>query len=436
MSQPGPNAPIQIPDAGRRIACPERAIRAELDRILHSPAFSGSRRSQHFLQYVVEKTLESQMTALKERNLAIDLFGRPPSANLSEDTIVRVSAREVRRRLQQFYASAEGARAQVQIRLPAGTYVPEFLPPETPQGHRHRPDACSTGLAAASAQGSRLPACGVWAAVFLAIAGALALASRLTPDGGTEAALAEWFWQPLLSPHSEVLIGLPHPIVYQPSARALRESARRQPPQEIPLQRPLALRPEELSGADFFPVDDQYAVLGDLFAVSHLHAMLSLRNRAVRMRVSSRMEPGDLKESPSIQIGAYSNPWTLELGRTLRFRFGYMPDGRPCIADSSKPGRHWALPMLSRHMPADQDYILVSRLLSSPWGQPAVLVAGLDQFGTGAGGQLLSDPRRLGVVLHSIGTADWRRANLQMVLQIRVVGSTASAPQLVAWHVW
>jgi hypothetical protein len=72
---------------------PSDLVRAELDRILHSPPFRGSHRSQDFLRYVVEKALASQLTDLKERHIAVDLFGRPADANLAEDTIVRVSAR-------------------------------------------------------------------------------------------------------------------------------------------------------------------------------------------------------------------------------------------------------------------------------------------------------------------------------------------------------
>src|ERR1700761_7523875 len=73
-------------------------IAGQLRAILSSPVFHGSKRCQQFLEYVCEKSLRGEAGALKERSIAIDVFGRrPEAAGLGEDTIVRVSAREVRK---------------------------------------------------------------------------------------------------------------------------------------------------------------------------------------------------------------------------------------------------------------------------------------------------------------------------------------------------
>ncbi len=69
-------------------------VRRQLRAILTSPAFVGSKRSQQFLEYVCEKSLRGEAGALKERTIAVEVFGRPPESDLGEDTIVRVSARE------------------------------------------------------------------------------------------------------------------------------------------------------------------------------------------------------------------------------------------------------------------------------------------------------------------------------------------------------
>ena len=58
--------------------------------------------------------------------MAIEVFGRLPESDLGEDTIVRVGAREVRKRLAQYYVSPNGVAAPVRIDLPPGSYVPEF----------------------------------------------------------------------------------------------------------------------------------------------------------------------------------------------------------------------------------------------------------------------------------------------------------------------
>src|SRR3954454_17471423 len=101
-------------------------VRRQLGAILASPAFHGSKRCQQFLEHVCERALAGQENTLKERTVAIEVFGRQPESDLGEDTIVRVGAREVRKRLAQYYVSPDGASAGVRIDLPPGTYVPEF----------------------------------------------------------------------------------------------------------------------------------------------------------------------------------------------------------------------------------------------------------------------------------------------------------------------
>src|SRR5450432_2007999 len=101
-------------------------IHRQLRSILASPAFHGSKRCQQFLEYVCDKSLSGEMGALKERTIAIEVFGRPPQSDLGEDTIVRVGAREVRKRLAQFYVTPEGIASEIRIDLHPGAYSPEF----------------------------------------------------------------------------------------------------------------------------------------------------------------------------------------------------------------------------------------------------------------------------------------------------------------------
>jgi hypothetical protein len=101
------------------------ALRAHVRQIVESPAFRGSKRSQEFLQFIVERALESHFDDLKERALGVELFGRAPSYDTGDDSIVRVTARDVRKRLAQFYAES-GFDSEFRIELPPGSYIPEF----------------------------------------------------------------------------------------------------------------------------------------------------------------------------------------------------------------------------------------------------------------------------------------------------------------------
>lgn len=113
------------PESGLTGNVPESTIREELTRVLSGHEFRSSKRSQDFLRYVVEHTLDGHSETLKERTIGIEVFGRPVSYDPSEDATVRVKAGEVRKRLGMYYA-AEGLHNPVRIDLPAGTYIPEF----------------------------------------------------------------------------------------------------------------------------------------------------------------------------------------------------------------------------------------------------------------------------------------------------------------------
>lgn len=96
----------------------------ELENILGSAAFRGSRRSQEFLRHVVERALQGDCEHLKERILGIEIFHRDADYDTGDDAIVRVTASDVRRRLLQYHS--ENGVVEFRIDLPLGTYVPEF----------------------------------------------------------------------------------------------------------------------------------------------------------------------------------------------------------------------------------------------------------------------------------------------------------------------
>ena len=100
-------------------------IRQELELICRSEAFSGSRKSQEFLRYVVLRTLEGDTDSLKERSIGVELLGREASYDTGSDASVRVRANEVRRRLNLHYTGAVST-PPVKIELFTGSYVPRF----------------------------------------------------------------------------------------------------------------------------------------------------------------------------------------------------------------------------------------------------------------------------------------------------------------------
>src|ERR1700733_14321019 len=125
MTRTAMHAEEEANSHGTATPTPEE-IGSQLQLILSSPVFHGSKRCQQFLEYVCQKSLAGEVGALKEKSIAIEVFGRPPdAAGHGEDTIVRVGAREVRKRLAQYYVTPEGSSSAIVIDLTPGAYVPE-----------------------------------------------------------------------------------------------------------------------------------------------------------------------------------------------------------------------------------------------------------------------------------------------------------------------
>jgi TolB-like protein/Tfp pilus assembly protein PilF len=62
---------------------------------------------------------------LKESIVGSEVYGRPPSYDPGQDSIVRTEARRLRSKLKEYYQSTGGADL-IQIELPLGTYAPQF----------------------------------------------------------------------------------------------------------------------------------------------------------------------------------------------------------------------------------------------------------------------------------------------------------------------
>ncbi len=108
-------------------SAPPEEIRAELERILDSQTLAGSDQLKRFLRLIVDRTLNGHPELLKEYNLGLEVFHRPPNYDPKVDPIVRVQARRLRVKLGEYYAS-EGARNPFVIQIPKGAYVPVFDP--------------------------------------------------------------------------------------------------------------------------------------------------------------------------------------------------------------------------------------------------------------------------------------------------------------------
>jgi hypothetical protein len=303
-------------------------IRETLERVLASPAFSKSEQCQKFLRYVVEHRGEP----IKERQLGVEVFGRSPDYDTSEDPVVRVRATEVRKRLAQYFAAPDPR--DVRLEIPAGAYHVEVR----------------------GAAPARRGLVWWWAGAAVVVLAAVGLWSR--------SSALDRFWAPAVKTGGPVLIYCGQPVVYF------------------------------VRGSEVVPVRDQFVGIGNAHTAASLAVLFAKRNRSVEIRYADDISFGDLRSGPAVLIGAFSNLYTLEMQDKLRFVFEQ--EGGPRRIRDRSDGRTWTLANLAPDGKTPEDYAVVSRIFDSGTGQFLVMAAGITQYGTRAAGEFLTSDSMVG----------------------------------------
>ena len=112
----------------------EDAQRELVRRVMNSREFATSPTLRAFLFYVTDHAIAGRLEAIKEQQIGCHVLGRKPDYDPAEDNIVRVRARQVRQKLENYFRG-DGHHEPVVISIPKGHYVPIFQP-RTPAGER------------------------------------------------------------------------------------------------------------------------------------------------------------------------------------------------------------------------------------------------------------------------------------------------------------
>ena len=99
--------------------------RALIDRIAGSAQFRRSARLRDFLLYVGGQSLKDGCPDIHEQEIGTKVFGKPLAYDRGQDNIVRVSATDLRKRIELYFAS-EGAHETLILEIPRGAYKPIF----------------------------------------------------------------------------------------------------------------------------------------------------------------------------------------------------------------------------------------------------------------------------------------------------------------------
>lgn len=401
-------------------------VQAQLARVLASEAFRTSPRSQAFLQFVVDRTLEGDEESIKERNIAVEAFGRRGDYNTSEDSFVRVKASEVRRRLRTYYADASPEDV-LRIELPIGGYVPQFVLMETATGAPAVETAPAIEVApmpsiatpAITPPHPRSPR-RFWP---LALAGVIILVAAAAGMWSMRAeprSALDDFWSPVLSSPQPLLIFLPIPSSFSPTS-----------PEYAKISPDVWQAVNPTGEHRIFASTPHKVGLGAAVGAIRFAALCTQTRKPYILKAGEDFSFADLRNQPSVLFGAFSSPWTEEMNNEYRFK---LVRGRG-IQDSLNPSREWlAVPGLHPGSPLE-DYALATRVFDSKSGRLVIIAAGVSTFGTQAAAEFLTEPSRL-TELAARAPQRLHKANFQVLLHTKVIGNTPTPARIVDTHFW
>ena len=396
------------------------AIVQQLERLLQNPHFHKSKRFPVFLKFVVTEALAGRADNLKERTLGIEVFGKDPGYDTTDDPIVRVTAGEIRKRIAQYYQEP-GHEHEIRVLLPPGSYVPQFCFPEEAKAVAH-PLSFRVLPAEASC---RRP----WFRQIRSALGGLDLGNL---DRGAGVALAcdgRGFRLAGSAPYCDrtilgTLCEVPDPVLFciadqsQYSTINLRDAAN-------PL-RQTTLNDHMIT-----------VIIDDVSPLVNIAGLLQTYGRTYRVQGETATTLTDLRRSPSVFIGAYDNSWTLRLTAPLRFHFANNAEmSRFWIEDRNNPSRQdWLLERSRQDTGTYKDYAIVARFLDPNTDRFVVVAAGVARGGTVAAGEFLVDAHRLDELARQV-PKDWSHKNIEVVLETQVIDGRSGPPRIDAVYTW
>ena len=396
----------------------KQAVQQQVERLLASSHFKNSRRYPDLLRFVVERTLHGNADTLKERTLGIEVFGREPGFDTAGDSIVRVAAAEVRKRIAQYYQE-DGHEDELRIDLPSGSYVARFRSPQSPapisvgapKGTKAAPNERISQFPHYSGVSSPWKKVTMAAATLLLIALATVAGIRFLGRSADQRDLLDPIWK---SPRESILcIGTPQLAQNQPGANDQTAAALGEP-----------------------TANNTLLPFADAMTLSRFEVLLNRHGKQDRVQLARSTTFSDLRSGPAILIGAFDNPWTLRLTGKMRFRFSGTDEMEGEIVDTrATPNKRWNVDFHIPYSDRTQDYAIVAIAHDETLDQPLLIAAGIGPNGTMTASEFLLNTSNL-EALAKRAPANWSGKNVEVVLATQVIQGNSGPPQIVAAEFW
>jgi hypothetical protein len=444
-------------------------LKKHLIEIIHGKAFKGSPRSIKFLEYILSRALAGEFEALKERVIGVELFGRDPTYETGEDSIVRVAAGDVRKRLVHHYAMY-GATSGFHLSLPVGSYIleikrcslgeneltgatnglnqPADLPDESTAAHQDsnspQPDQGSTPSPIPLPEPLRTVRWNlqnlVYFGILLAVAGLAQWAilrnhySHQVPSRITVLPWSAFF----SSSHTTTLV-TSDPNIAEIQVLSDRTISVSDYANHRYIPEPNTLTPQEVQFCKRFLIGDKSASV-DTPIVASVAQLAQSASRKIEVAAAREIALSRLHTDDNfIFLGSPgSDPWVALFNNQLDFRFvSPAPPGHDSIIDVHPHGRE--LPVYVPTAPGyqtGQSFAIVAFVQNPDQYGQVLILAGMSREGTEAAGKFVVDLPRLATALQNCGIPpSGPMRHFEILLRVNIMAGVPNNSDVVACHV-
>jgi hypothetical protein len=422
----------QIEDTGKEGIGFESDERWQLvQRIVSSRTFAKSQQLQAFLVFVTKQTILGRPDEIKEQTIGSQALGRKADYDPAGDNIVRVRARQLRQKIEQYFSS-EGKGEILILTMPTGGYTPVFEKRilESP------PTASETTKTPITSR----PRGTMW--LPWALAGMLAILSltlwfslqksnaRSQPEILPKS--LQQFWGQIFSKKGDDVL-----LVLGDSGFALWQDL---------THRSLTLA--DYLGAGFREPAKQidlgitqvasrrYTSLADVNFVTRFLPLSRSFGSHVKVRLARNIDIRDLKTGNVILLGSRrANPWVEIFEPHIHYSYGYDIEARRSFFRNvaPRPGEPEILARNNNGASKEESYGLVALLPNMNTTGKVLLIEGLNMEGTDAAGEFLLNPQTCAVLIqhlqHEIG---FPGQHFEALLKLTPVAGGSANAQLVS----
>jgi hypothetical protein len=407
------------------VAVSDRAqFQAQIEKLVSSHTLHGSESLCKLLRYLSRQALEHPGVAVKEYQIATEVFGRQTDFDPQVDSMVRVQAGRLRSKLAEYY-STEGTSDTVLVELPKGSYAMAF----------HARSAAGNGSptsvfenVSVRIQTDKWRRVSAVLAVFLvlSVAATIYLLSSRHPVEPVNADASPVAAAPFRIFWKGFSTGVEEPwVIFSNAAFVGRPD--------------LNMRYYDKTRDKNMPILDHYTGVGEVLAVHNLDIVFNQLHQSLRVKRGSLFSLDDAKNNDLIFIGSPSeNLALLDIPSTREFIFRRVPVGARAgnmeIINVHPEAKEMADFLASpSNVELQEDYAIVALVHGINPEHSELILAGTTTIGTQAAVEYVTRENYLDNLLKRLGvTKSSELKPFEAVIRVKVARGVPVESEIVA----